>query len=124
VPTGARIVCSHYLTHHLPELYPEPERFRPERWREIDPNQYEYMPFSAGPRMCIGAAFATQLLKISLAMILQRFRLAIIPETRIDRIVRITMQPRQGLPMMIFKNDRKFAAASVQGQIREMVTLP
>jgi cytochrome P450 len=124
VPTGARIFCSHYLTHHLPELYPEPERFRPERWRDIDPNQYEYMPFSAGPRMCIGAMFATQLLKISLAMILQRFRFTVIPETRIDRIVRITMQPREGLPMMIFKNDRKFAASPVHGQIREMVTLP
>jgi cytochrome P450 len=124
VPTGARIFCSHYLTHHLPELYPEPERFRPERWRDINPNQYEYMPFSAGPRMCIGAAFATQLLKISLTMILQQFRFAVIPGTRIDRIVRITMQPRQGLPMMIFKNDRKFAAAPVHGQIREMVTLP
>jgi cytochrome P450 len=124
VPTGARILCSHYLTHHLPDLYPEPERFRPERWNEIDPNQYEYMPFSAGPRMCIGAMFATQLLKISLATMLQRFRFTVVPETRIDRTVRITMQPRQGLPMMIFKNDRKFAASPVVGQIREMVTLP
>jgi cytochrome P450 len=124
VPTGARILCSHYLTHHLPDLYPEPERFRPERWNEIDPNQYEYMPFSAGPRVCIGAMFATQLLKISLATMLQRFRFTVVPETRIDRIVRITMQPRQGLPMMISKNDRKFAASPVLGQIREMVTLP
>ena len=124
VPTGARIVLSHYLTHHLPEIYPEPERFRPERWREIDPNQYEYLPFSAGPRMCIGAMFATQLLQISLATMLQRFRFTVVPETRIDRAVRITMQPRHGLPMMIFSNDRKFAASEVRGQIREMVTLP
>jgi cytochrome P450 len=124
VPTGARIFCSHYLTHHLPDLYPEPERFRPERWSEIDPNQYEYMPFSAGPRMCIGAMFATQLLKISLATMLQQFRFTVVPETRIDRIVRITMQPRQGLPMIISRNDRQFAASPVQGQIREMVTLP
>lgn len=124
VPTGARILCSHYLTHHLPELYPEPERFHPERWRDIDPNQYEYMPFSAGPRMCIGAAFATQLLKISLAMMLRKFRFQVVPDIRIDRVVRITMQPRHGLPMSILKNDRKFAATQVHGQIREMVTLP
>lgn len=124
IPTGARIFCSHYLTHHLPELYSEPERFRPERWHDIDPNQYEYMPFSAGPRMCIGAMFATQLIKISLAMVLQRFRFQVVPDTRIDRVVRITMQPRHGLPMMILKNDRQFAASEVRGQIREMVTLP
>lgn len=121
---GARVINSHYLTHHLPELYPEPERFRPERWRQIDPNQYEYLPFSAGPRTCIGAAFATQFLKVSLSMLLQRFRFAVVPGTRIDRTVRITMQPRRGLPMTIFENDRKFAASEVQGQIREMVTLP
>jgi cytochrome P450 len=124
VPTGARVICSHYLTHHLPDLYPEPERFRPERWQEIEPNQYEYMPFSAGPRMCIGAMFATQLLKISLAMMLQRFRFAVVPGTRIDRVVRITMQPRHRLPMSILKNDRKFVATQVHGQIREMVSLP
>jgi cytochrome P450 len=121
---GARVINSHYLTHHLPELYPEPERFRPERWKQIDPNQYEYLPFSAGPRTCIGAAFATQFLKVSLSMLLQRFRFAVVPGTRIDRIVRITMQPRHGLPMSIFENDRQFAACEVRGQIREMVTLP
>jgi cytochrome P450 len=121
---GARVINSHYLTHHLPELYPEPERFRPARWTEIDPNQYEYLPFSAGPRTCIGAAFATQFLKVSLSMMLQRFRFAVVPGTRIDRMVRITMQPRHGLPMSIFENDRKFAGSEVRGQIREMVTLP
>src|SRR5207253_10475211 len=44
---GTRVICSHFLTHHLPEVYPEPEIFRPDRWRDIDPTQYEYMPFSA-----------------------------------------------------------------------------
>lgn len=48
LPHGARVILSHYLTHHLPELYSGPEKFRPERWREIDPNQCEYMPFNAG----------------------------------------------------------------------------
>jgi cytochrome P450 len=124
VPNGSRVICSHYLTHHLPEIYPEPERFQPERWRDIDPTQFEYMPFSAGPRACIGAMFAFQVLKISLALIFQKFRLGVIPGSRIDCDVRITMAPRFGMPMMVFDNDRKFAAAEVQGQIREMVTLP
>ena len=124
VPDGTRVVCSHFLTHHLPELYPEPNRFRPERWNSIDPNQYEYLPFSAGPRVCIGAAFATQLMLISLAMMLQKFRFSVVPGTRIDRIVRITMQPRGGLPMLVCPNDRNFAASKVHGQIHEMVDLP
>ena len=123
VPKNTRVLCSHYLTHHMPELYPEPERFRPERWQSIEPNQYEYMPFSAGPRVCIGASFAFQVLKVSLAMMLQRFRFSIVPGTRIDRVIRITMAPREGLPMTVYPNDRKFAASEVRGQIHEMVHL-
>jgi cytochrome P450 len=121
VPPETRVIASHYLTHHSPDLYPEPERFRPERWRNINPTQYEYLPFNAGPRICIGGAFATQVLKISLAMILQRFRFTVVPGTRINRIVAISMNPRHGLPMIIAKKDRNYSVSEVRGQIREMV---
>jgi len=120
---GTRVICTHYLTHHLEELYPEPESFQPERWRTTSPNQYEYLPFSAGPRGCVGAMFATQVLKISLAIMLQKIRFTVMPGTRVDRVVRITMNPRYGMPMFMEKNDRKFRASPVQGQIHEMVRL-
>jgi cytochrome P450 len=124
VPNGSRVICSHYLTHHMPEIYPQPEHFQPERWRSIDPTQFEYMPFSAGPRACIGAMFALQALKVSLALILQRFRLLVVAGTRIDPVVQITMVPRHPLPMVLFDNDRDYAASKVTGQIHEMVRLP
>lgn len=121
---GARVICSHFLTHHLPEIYPEPEIFRPDRWREIDPSQYEYMPFSAGPRACVGAMFAMQVLKISLAIVLQKFRFTVVPGAQIDRAVRITMNPRHGMPMLLHENDRRYESSEVRGQIHEMVKLP
>lgn len=124
VPNGSRVICSHYLTHHMPEIYPEPDRFRPERWRDIDPTQFEYMPFSAGPRACIGAMFAIQVLKISLAIMLQKFRFTVTPGALIDRVVRITIVPKHGMPMSILKNDRKYSASDVIGPIHEMVTFP
>ncbi len=121
---GARVICSHFLTHHLAQIYPEPELFRPDRWREIDPTQYEYMPFSAGPRACVGAMFAIQVLKISLAIMLQKFRFASVRGAQIDRVVRITMNPRYGMPMVLHENDRRFESSKVRGQIHEMVKLP
>jgi cytochrome P450 len=119
-----RIVLSHYMTHRLPGLYPHPEEFRPRRWFEIDPDPYEYMPFSAGPRMCIGYNFVMAVLKISLPMILQRFRLTVMPQTRIDRYVHFSLSPKYGLPMSIHRQDRQFRSVPVRGNIHEMVGLP
>src|SRR5207253_11520646 len=114
---GARVICSHFLTHHLGEIYSEPERFRPDRWREVDPTQYEYMPFSAGPRACVGAMFAIQVLKTALAMMLQKFRFTVVPGARIDRVVRITMNPRYGMPMLLRENDRRFGVGEWAAKI-------
>lgn len=121
---GATVILSHYITHHSPDLYPEPERFNPARWEVDRPRPYTYMAFSAGPRMCIGASFAMMELKIVLAMILQRFRLSVVPGARIDRQVTVTLAPRHGLPMRIHASDQRVAAQPVSGDIHEMVDLP
>jgi cytochrome P450 len=123
VPKNSRVICSHYLTHRQSDLYPEPEKFRPDRWLTIDPSQYEYMPFSAGPRACIGAIFAMQAMKIAISMIVQRFRLQVTEGARIERAVRVTMRPRYDIPIQIFPQDRKFMRSRVRGQVNDMVDL-
>ena len=120
---GDRVVCSHYLTHRTPELYPHPNRFEPERWFQIKPGPYDYIPFSAGPRQCIGPVFATAVIKQVLAAILPRFRFTLQPEARIDRTFRVTMSPRYGLPMTLHKPDRQFRRVHVRGNIHEMIDL-
>jgi len=124
VPRGSRVICSHYLTHHSADIYNEPQRFRPERWETINPGPYEYLPFSAGPRMCIGVPFALQAMKVSIAMILQRFRPQLVTGARIDRAVRITMSPRCGMPVDLFPQDGKFSIQHIRGNVHEMVDLP
>ena len=124
VPKNSRVICSHFLTHHQPDLYPEPEKFRPDRWLTIDPSPYEYMPFSAGPRACIGATFAMQAMKISVSMILQRFRLQVVSGAKVERVVRVTMSPRYDIPIRIFEQDRKFTRSDVRGNIHDMVDMP
>jgi cytochrome P450 len=125
VPAGAEMFVSIYHTHHDPELYPEPNRFNPYRWATIAPDAFEFNPFSAGPRMCIGAPFALQEMKLVLSLILQHFRLEFTGERKIDRRMATTLSPKQGMPMRINAQDREFGrgVGLVQGNIRECVDL-
>ena len=67
---GDLLMACIYLLHQRPDLYPEPQSFRPERFLERQFSPYEYMPFGAGVRRCVGAALAQMELKIVLATML------------------------------------------------------
>ena len=60
---------------------------------------FTYIPFGAGPRTCLGAPFAMLELQTVLAMVVQRFRLDLIPHQRVEMTVRTTLQPKYGLRM-------------------------
>lgn len=123
IHAGDRVLCSQYVTQHMPELFSEPNRFDPQRWFSIKPGVYEYFPFGAGPRRCLGYTLGTTIIKISLAMILQSFRLSVTPNARVDRWVKLTMSPRRGMSMRLHQQDRQFAAVPVRGNIHQMVDL-
>ena len=128
VPERTELFLSIFHMHHDPAIFEGPRHFRPARWASIKPSVYEYNPFSAGPRMCIGAAFATMEIKMALALALQRFRLERLPGTRVDHRVAITISPRDGLRMRLRKADQGWAAArralpAVRGGIRRLVEL-
>ena len=126
LPSGTEVFVSIYQTHQMPELYPEPAVFNPQRWEGFEPTIFEYNPFSAGPRMCIGAAFAMMEIKIVLAMLLQRYRLQCIPHLKVDRFGVIVMAPKYGMPTIVHQQDRQFSqgVGGVRGNVREMVKLP
>jgi cytochrome P450 len=125
LPKGTPIIFSQLITHHMPDLFHEPERFLPERWLEMTTSPYAYMPFAAGPRMCLGASLAMTTLKVTLPLIVQRFRLNVVPGAMINGAVRSTMlAPTNGMPMIVSDPTAPFAATPVQGNIHEMVELP
>ncbi len=112
-PVGSVVLVSPWLMHRDPRFWEAPLAFRPERWLDSpEPPAASgmYFPFGAGARMCIGMPFAQLELRLVLAMILRRF----FPEVEAgwdDRpIARVTLRPRQGLPVLI---------RSVSTQIRE-----
>lgn len=125
LPRGASVLLSPFVTHRDPDRYPEPARFRPERWERLSPSLHEYLPFGAGARMCIGAGFATLAMRLVLPMILQRYRLTLAHGARIDRLVRGNiLHPKYGMPMLIAPQDRHFARREgVRGDIPELLDL-
>ncbi len=125
LPKGANVVVSPYATHLDPELYPQPRRFRPERWEGLKPTLYEYLPFGAGPRICIGATFAQQALRLILPTLLQRVRVAVVRDAKIDRLTRGNiLMPRHGIPARLQAPHRnRQAVEPVRGDIHEMVEL-
>ncbi|HEY8206137.1 MAG TPA: cytochrome P450 [Myxococcaceae bacterium] len=126
LPEGATFLISPVVAHRDPALFPDPLEFRPERWRGLDPGPYQYLPFGAGPRMCIGAPFATQSIRILLAMMLQRFRFELAPGARVDRMVRgITLGPKRGVPMRLrLPEGPPSPAVPLSGDLHELVKLP
>ena len=120
---GDRIALSPYVTHHLPELYAQPECFQPERWSHIKPLPHEYIPFGTGTRFCIGSHLAIANIKFSLALILKRWCVSLVPGQRVDRMVRVTMRPKHALLMRVQPRDRAFSFQDVVGNIHDMVSL-
>jgi cytochrome P450 len=113
-----------FLTNRDPDLYPEPERFKPERWEHIDPSPYDYLVFSAGPRICPGSWFGTAVLKVAIAAILTRYRVALVPDTRIDYQVKIALSPRAAVPVTLHPQDGRFSAAPIRGAINTLFQRP
>ena len=118
---GTWVMMSPYITHRLPEVFPEPYKFRPERWLSIHPSAYEFMPFSAGPRYCIGTSLAMMQLKIALTMLLKLFRFALKPGTKVDCTGFNSIRPKYGLPMILHSPDRNFQAIDFQGDVKKIV---
>ncbi|KAK9505638.1 hypothetical protein O3M35_009641 [Rhynocoris fuscipes] len=77
IPAGANVGVLPYIMHRKPEIYPEPEKFDPERFSPENISSrhpYAYIPFSAGPRNCIGQKFALMEIKVVLATLFKSVR--------------------------------------------------
>jgi cytochrome P450 family 135 len=75
IPAGMRVAPNIYLTHRRPDVYPDPEQFRPERFIEQPADTYSWIPFGGGVRRCLGAAFATYEMKVVIPTILRNLQL-------------------------------------------------
>jgi cytochrome P450 len=104
IPAGALVLIVPWLLHRKPSLWEHPDRFDPERFspeRVLARPRFTYIPFGAGQRICIGAAFAMTEAVLILAMIAQRYRLHLKPGHPVEPQGLITLRPRYGLRMTL-----------------------
>ena len=104
IPAGGTVFVAPYVLHRHRLLWDEPDyfnpwRFLPEARGKID--RFAYLPFGAGPRVCIGASFALQEAVIVLATLLRRYRLDLSPGHKVEPRQRITLRPSDGMKMVI-----------------------
>jgi cytochrome P450 len=101
---GTFVGLPRYLTHRMPEIFADPEEFKPERFDPVDGEKhppFAYLPFGAGPRACPGAAFAMMEGQVILARLLRRYRLSLRPGYQTKPHVGVTLGVRGGLPMTV-----------------------
>ncbi|XP_063078074.1 cytochrome P450 4F3 [Engraulis encrasicolus] len=97
VPKGSICLVSIYGTHHNPTVWPDPDVYNPMRFENLKGSSpYSFIPFSAGPRNCIGQKFAMVELRVAVALTLRRFRLTSEgPEAR--RLYSLVMRAEGGI---------------------------
>jgi cytochrome P450 len=100
IRAGSDVIVSPWLLHRHRKLWSEPDRFDPERFapRTIDQrDRFSYIPFGAGPRICIGQSFAMMEGVLMLATLAQRWRFEVLQPEEIEPVGLITLRPRGGL---------------------------
>ena len=104
VPKGSLVMIAPYVLHRHKRLWSEPDAFDPDRFmpaRRGAIDRFAYLPFGAGPRVCIGASFSIQEAVIVLARLVGAVRLDLMPGHKVVPVHRVTLRPGGGLPMRV-----------------------
>ena len=104
VKAGTMIVIAPYVLHRHRNLWVKPDYFDPGRFlggTRATIDRFAYLPFGAGARVCIGSAFALQEVSIVLAALMSRFTFEVAPGHSVWPIMKITLRPQGGLPVIV-----------------------
>jgi len=106
IPAGSIVIFFQWAVHRHPDFWDNPEAYDPERFspeRSAGRHPCAYFPFGGGPRMCIAYQFALLEAELALAMIVQRFRLSLVPGHPVKPDPIVTLKPRYGILMSLQK---------------------
>ncbi|XP_048473835.1 ultra-long-chain fatty acid omega-hydroxylase isoform X2 [Rhincodon typus] len=104
IPKGNTCLISIYGTHHNPAVWPDPEVYNPYRFDSTDAAKrasHAYIPFSAGPRNCIGQNFALSEMKVAVALTLHRYRLSLDTSQEVRRKPELILRTERGIWLVL-----------------------
>jgi len=103
VPAGSIMLIVPWLIQRHKKYWDKPDHFIPERFMPDAPKpvKFSYIPFSAGPRVCLGKNFGIVESVLTIAMLAQRFRLSMPRGTKVEHECRLTLRPKGRLPMQV-----------------------
>lgn len=93
IPKGALVRVAPWVVHRHRGHWDDPERFDPDRFAGERPERYAYVPFGAGPRVCIGASLAMTEAVAALCEIARRYRLKLVDAGAVGMKPRMTLRP-------------------------------
>jgi cytochrome P450 len=103
---GTMVFFSQYIVQRDPKWFPEPERFVPERFTpaaKAGRPRFAYFPFGGGGRQCIGESFAWMEATLALVTLVQRWRVELVQDQKIELQPKITLRPKNGIRVRMFK---------------------
>jgi cytochrome P450 len=104
IPEDSMVLLNIYQAHRLPQFWPEPERFNPDRFLPEASQEWPrhaYLPFGFGPRQCIGRDLAMLVIRLVLAMIVQHYEFKLAPGYAMERDAQLTLGPKNGVSMVL-----------------------
>jgi cytochrome P450 len=108
LPKGSLVLISPWTLQRRADYFPEPLQFKPERFDKPEAiAKFAYLPFSAGPRVCIGNLLAMMQMKVNLAVLLQRYHFSPVSGYQFQPVYRFNTRPKGGLPMVVMERQRQ-----------------
>ena len=102
IPRRSVVVIIPWVLHRHRNLWPDPDRFDPERFAPeaaASRSRYAYLPFAAGPHVCVGASMAMLQLTVAVAVLARHFRFRLVPDRPVEPTAWTNLRPKRGMWM-------------------------